>query len=55
MGVRFVKISDTALKYLATSVLEQLKSVKISPAQLKTLNTLILELAEVGDADIEYE
>lgn len=47
MGVRFVKISSEARKFIARAALNHLKSEEIAPELLQTLQTLIIEVDEV--------
>jgi len=47
MGVRFVKISSESRKFIAKAALNYLKSEKIAPELLQTLQTLIIDVDEV--------
>jgi uncharacterized protein (TIGR02266 family) len=47
MGVRFVKISSEARKFIARAALSYLKSEEVAPELLQTLQTLIIEVDEV--------
>jgi len=44
MGVRFVKISSEARKFIARAALSYLKSKKIEPELFQTLETLIIDI-----------
>ena len=44
MGVRFVKISSEARKFIARAALSYLKSKKIAPELFQTLETLIIDI-----------
>ena len=44
MGVRFVKISSEARKFIARAVINNLKSKEVAPELLKTLETLVIEI-----------
>jgi uncharacterized protein (TIGR02266 family) len=44
MGVRFVKISSEARKFIARAALSYLKSEKIEPELFQTLQTLIIDM-----------
>ena len=46
MGVRFIRIASEDRKFIATAVLGQLKTLKVDPALLNTLSTLIIDLSE---------
>ena len=48
MGVRFIKISSEARKYIAQASLEHFKALKdkVEPELLKTLSTLVIDLSE---------
>jgi len=46
MGVRFVKISSEARKFIAKAALNYLKSEEIAPELLQTLQTLIIDVNE---------
>jgi hypothetical protein len=47
MGVRFVKISSEARKFIARAALNYLKSEEIAPEWLQTLQTLVIDVEEV--------
>ena len=47
MGVRFLRISSETRKFIARAVLDYLKSRKVAPELLQTLNTLVIDLNEV--------
>ena len=47
MGVRFVRISSEARKFIARAALSYLKSEEIAPELLQTLQTLIIDADEV--------
>lgn len=47
MGVRFVKISSEARKFIARAALSYLKSEEVAPELLQTLQTLIIDVDEV--------
>lgn len=47
MGVRFLKISGEARKFIARAALNYLKSKKVAPELLQTLSTLIIDVNEV--------
>jgi uncharacterized protein (TIGR02266 family) len=47
MGVRFVRISSEARKFIARAALNYLESEEIAPELLQTLQTLIIEVDEV--------
>ena len=47
MGVRFVKISSEARKFIARAALHYLKSEEVAPELLQTLQTLIIDVDEV--------
>jgi uncharacterized protein (TIGR02266 family) len=47
MGVRFVKISSEARKFIARAALNYLKSEEVAPELLQTLQTLIIDVDEV--------
>ncbi|MGD8371475.1 MAG: PilZ domain-containing protein [Syntrophobacterales bacterium] len=53
MGVRFIKIGSEDRKFIAQASLKHLKSAKIDPALLDTLNTLIIDLSE-NDSDLKH-
>jgi len=44
MGVRFVRISSEARKFIARAVVNNLKSREVAPELLKTLETLVIEI-----------
>ena len=44
MGVRFVRISSEARKFIARAVINNLKSKEVAPELLKTLETLVIEI-----------
>jgi uncharacterized protein (TIGR02266 family) len=44
MGVRFVKISSEARKFIARAAMNDLKSQEVAPELLKTLETLVMEI-----------
>ena len=46
MGVRFVKISSEARKFIAQTSLEHFKALKAEPELLQTLSTLVIDLSE---------
>jgi uncharacterized protein (TIGR02266 family) len=46
MGVRFVKISSEARKFIARAALNYLKSEEVAPELLQTLQTLIIDVEE---------
>ena len=46
MGVRFVKISSEARKFIARAALNYLKSEEVAPELLQTLQTLIIDVDE---------
>ena len=46
MGVRFVKISSEARKFIARAALSYLKSKKIAPELFQTLQTLIIDISK---------
>jgi uncharacterized protein (TIGR02266 family) len=46
MGVRFIKISSEARKFIAQASLEHFKSLKVEAELLQTLSTLIIDLTE---------
>jgi uncharacterized protein (TIGR02266 family) len=46
MGVRFIKISSEARKFIAQASLEYFKSVNAEAELMTTLNTLIIDLSE---------
>ena len=46
MGVRFVKITSEARKFIARAVMSNLKSKEIAPELLQTLQTLVIEIDE---------
>jgi len=47
MGVRFLRISSEARKFIARATLNYLKSKKVAPELLQTLSTLMIDLEEV--------
>ncbi len=47
MGVRFVKISSEARKFIARAALNYLKSEEVAPELLQTLQTLVIDVDEV--------
>lgn len=47
MGVRFLRISSEARKFIARATLNYLKSKKVAPELLQTLSTLMIDLDEV--------
>ena len=44
MGVRFVRISSEARKFIARAVMNNLKSKDVAPELLQTLQTLVIEI-----------
>ncbi len=46
MGVRFVKISSKARKFIARAAMSNLKSKEVTPELLQTLQTLVIEIDE---------
>jgi len=46
MGVRFVKISSEARKFIARAAMNYLESEEIAPELLQTLQTLIIDVDE---------
>jgi len=46
MGVRFVRISSEARKFIARAAMDYLKSKKVAPELLQTLSTLMIDLNE---------
>ncbi len=46
MGVRFVKISSEARKFIARAAMNNLKSKEVAPELLQTLQTLLIEIDE---------
>ena len=46
MGVRFVKISSEARKFIARAAMSNLKSNEVAPELLQTLQTLVIEIDE---------
>ena len=46
MGVRFVKISSEARKFIAQASLEHFKAQKVDADLLQTLSTLVIDLSE---------
>ena len=47
MGVRFLRISSEARKFIARAAMDYLKSKKVPPELLQTLSTLMIDLNEV--------
>ena len=47
MGVRFVKISSEARKFIARAALDYLKSEEVAPELLQTLQTLVIDVNDV--------
>ena len=47
MGVRFLRISSEARKFIARAAMDFLKSKKVAPELLQTLSTLMIDLNEV--------
>jgi len=47
MGVRFLRISSEARKFIAKATLNYLKSKKVAPELLQTLSPLMIDLDEV--------
>lgn len=47
MGVRFLRISSEARKFIARAAMNYLKSKKVAPELLQTLSTLMIDLNEV--------
>jgi len=47
MGVRFLRISSEARKFIARAAMDYLKSKKVAPELLQTLSTLMIDLNEV--------
>jgi uncharacterized protein (TIGR02266 family) len=47
MGVRFLRISSEARKFIARAAMDYLKSKKVAPELLQTLSTLVIDLDEV--------
>ena len=52
MGVRFVRISSEARKFIARAALSDLKSEKMAPELLQTLQTLIIIDADEVKASV---
>jgi len=48
MGFKFLRISSKDRKFIAQASLQHLKSAKVEPKLLDTLNTLIIDLSEDG-------
>mgnify|MGYP001815133516 FL=1 len=48
MGVRFVKISSEARKFIARAAMNNLKSKEVAPELLQTLQTLVIEIDETN-------
>ena len=46
MGVRFIKISSEARKFIAQASLEHFKSLNVEAELLQTLSTLVIDLSE---------
>ena len=46
MGVRFIKISSEARKFIARAAMNNLKSNEVAPELLQTLQTLVIEIDE---------
>ena len=46
MGVKFVKISSEARKFIARAAMSNLKSKEVAPELLQTLQTLVIEIDE---------
>ena len=46
MGVRFIKISSEARKFIARAAMNNLKSKEVAPELLQTLQTLVIEIDE---------
>ena len=46
MGVRFLKISSEARKFIARAAMSNLKSNEVAPELLQTLQTLVIEIDE---------
>ena len=46
MGVRFLRISSEARKFIARAAMDYLKSKKVAPELLQTLSTLMIDLNE---------
>ena len=46
MGVRFVKISSEARKFIARAAMNNLQSKEVAPELLQTLQTLVIEIDE---------
>ena len=46
MGVRFVRISSEARKFIARAAMDYLKSKEVAPELLQTLSTLMIDLNE---------
>ncbi len=47
MGVRFLRISSEARRFIARAAMDYLKSKKVAPELLQTLSTLMIDLNEV--------
>ena len=47
MGVRFLRISSEARKFIARAALDYLKGKEVAPELLQTLNTIVLDVNEV--------
>lgn len=50
MGVRFVKISSEARKFIARATLHHLKSKEVAPELLQTLQTLVIDTKKENDS-----
>ena len=46
MGVRFVKITSEARKFIARAVMSNLETKEVAPELLQTLQTLVIEIDE---------
>ena len=46
MGVRFVRITSEARKFIARAAMNNLKSKEVAPELLQTLETLVIEIDE---------
>lgn len=46
MGVRFIKISSEARKFIAQASLEHFRALKVEAELLQTLSTLVIDLSE---------
>ena len=47
MGVRFLRISSEARRFIARAAIDYLQSKKVAPELLQTLSTLMIDLNEV--------